>query len=250
MSWLSGWSDRIAVCVVGATVATKDVQIKLTSVDRLFWAKVQSTGADIRITAADGVTVVTQYARGAWSFAAQTATLDINDYVFTAAGDYLFWIYIGNSAATDVSSAFAPAAPLSGYTDPARHISAYTVTPLAEQPGTTRPRQVIRKAPDDQLHVWIDCSNILEQNQYSADGNIVYEEISYIEAVYSTTAGVVTAFVMYESTETRFFDQGMKLLVKSGVDGVNYTIRVKFITTTKRTLNAFFEVQVKNATEQ
>lgn len=251
MSWLgSGWNVRIPVIVRGvASAGTGDIQITVPVDCGLFWSNVASTGADIRITAADGVTTQT-YQRSSWTYASKIAVLQVDNFSFPAAGDCLLWVYVGNSSAADAAGSFTAATPATGYIQSGRQQEAYTITPGAEAVGSTRARRVIQMPASDEIHLWVDYSSILERQDFAYEGRDLLEEISYVEAVDVLRGGAPSAGLTDEASEIYAFEQGIRVHLHSGVNGEAYTVGVRVVTTTKRSLTGYAEIRVQNATEQ
>jgi hypothetical protein len=109
-SWLTGFRYRLPVVVKHAGPAVRAYQVKLTLSTAALVAsgKLRADGADVRVTAADGVSVVPHWTQGGVGTDATTiwTSLDV------ASGETPAYLYYGNAEASDESAmakTFVPA---------------------------------------------------------------------------------------------------------------------------------------------
>ncbi|MCR4316855.1 MAG: DUF2341 domain-containing protein [Planctomycetes bacterium] len=108
-TWYNGaWLCRQPVTLDATLSASSltDFQIELTidSSNADFWAGVQSTGYDIRVTDSDGYTLL-DYFRETWNYAGQSATLWVKVPSIPNSSTKDIILYYDNAAAGDVSDA-------------------------------------------------------------------------------------------------------------------------------------------------
>jgi hypothetical protein len=112
MSWLTGWSYRVIITITensGATLIDHQIgEILLQgnnhkAANYIDFSLFLSDGADLRITKADGITLLPYWVRG-WNPTAKTAKLFLKADVLAALSNTVFYLYGGNSGASSLSS--------------------------------------------------------------------------------------------------------------------------------------------------
>jgi hypothetical protein len=225
----SAWPRRWSITVGNAAgAASGDVEVVVPA-DWDGWGVIQADGDDIRITTADGQTLVA-YALSGFNYANRTVTLQIKSAALSnTAGMDLLWVYAGNVAATVGATAVVMVAPLTGYIETGRP-STHIIQAQPERPGATRPRNRIQKTATEQLYVWIRVDGLLERKAEAYQGRTQHEEVrSAVVAV--TLAGVAQA-PMIDTTKQRFLERRgrngremwVKAFIQAGTTATDYTI--------------------------
>mgnify|MGYP001607787233 CR=1 FL=1 len=154
------WAYREAItidCTGGG--GTIDASIVVPKDWDLFWLNVKAAGADIRVTDADGFTLLT-YDLNWFNSTTRVLTIEIDNYAAPAAAMIVVWLYWGNSSAADASTVFAPAAAKTGYVAVDGPVGTVIRT-SDERAGELRPKKQLAKAPADILFVTFDFSDEL-----------------------------------------------------------------------------------------
>jgi len=104
-SWLNGWVERIPVTISnsGDQLTNYQVEVKLDRNFRFMIAK--PDGSDVQVTGADGLTPIGFWIQD-WDSVAMKATVYVKAPTL-ASGTNVVYLYYGNQAATNASSAAA-----------------------------------------------------------------------------------------------------------------------------------------------
>jgi len=254
MSWLDGWEKRASVTVdnSGGTTATIDIQFTIPADWDEFWETVLSSGADLRLAAADGVTLIGSVEFNSFSSTSRTCTVKVNNWTPPEEGMCQVFLYWSNSTATTVSSSQTLSSPKSAYVELGAP-TARTISVRPENFKDLRPRAKIQKTSGEAVYVFFDLSGILESRRTPYGDRMLYEEISRVSSLQVLTAGS-NQTSMYTATESRFI-QGrfVRVLVKAGDDATDYTIALQVTTTNsqggKQVLEARAWLAVRNTDE-
>lgn len=106
LAWLDGWSYARPLTVTNdgaTTLANYQTKISLTSANMSF-ANANADGSDLRVTLADGRTLVDHYI-SAWDAVGQTATVWVKLPTLPTTGATLY-VYYGNAGATSTTVTF------------------------------------------------------------------------------------------------------------------------------------------------
>lgn len=233
MSWYnSSWNRRASVTVdnSGGSTTPIDIQFTIPADWDEFWTSVLSTGADLRLVAADGVTLVSNVEFNSFNSTNRTCTVKVDNWTPPGEGMCHLWLYWGNSGASSISVSQTLTSPKGGYIE----LGAATYRQVSVTPEgfkDVRPRAKIQKTSGESVYVFFDFSGILEGRRSVFAERMFYEEISRISSLQVTIAGA-NQTTMYSSTEGRVI-QGrlVRVLVKAGDDGSDYTIALQVTTT-------------------
>lgn len=234
MSWYSSsWTRRYPISVYNSTgTATQDVSHPCPATRDELWSNIQANGEDIRVTEANGVTLVT-YDLNTVSASSKSGTIEL-DNVTTAinGGTTLFWVYYGNSGAADAKTVFAPAAALTGYTGEDAPRS--RIVPVRMQrPGATVPTAEISKTAAEEFDVYFEFTDVLVRRQNLSSGTDRQEEIASVTLV--ATSGGAPALAVIDASKVRFVEWGDRMFVaarvRAGSDGTDYTVVLTATTT-------------------
>lgn len=251
MSWRSTNDKyRAALALDGTAVGagSYDVQFAVPADWDQFWNNVQSTGKDVRVCTADGRTAVSKFYFDGGTFDTTTRTCVIDIQAVSVAANVMtqLWLYWGDSSLTIASSSFSPSSPKSAYIDqekPGERI----VRVLPERPGDTRPVTKLVKTSTETVYVWFDLRAYLLQRSDKYNNRKLLEEISYVS--YSCDLSGSAQAAMVDATKTRFSDGWVKVLLKGGSSGSQYTINLSITTTEGRVLNPRAMLYVADTSE-
>lgn len=252
-SW--AWSRRIPIAVdlTGGATGAQDVNIALPADWDDFWENVRSSGEDIRVTDADGITLLTIDLNG-FSKSNRTGTIEIDNWTPPGTGSRipLIWLYWGESSATTVVSSFAPAGALTAYVELGapggpRHLF------LSSEPlGATRPDGAIAKRSGETVHVWLCVAALMGPRLKDQADRSLYEGISYV--TYDVQTGGASQAAMVTAASPRFVEDEqlrvwVRLEVKAGSDNTDYTALLTVRTTEGQTLVGTWLVRVRDTDE-
>lgn len=252
MSWYdSDYADRYMVSVDNsAGAASVDIEIVVPP-EHPLWDLIQSSGDDIRVTAADGVTLL-DYAWTGYTYADREGTIQVDAVTLQAtAGVYVLWVYAGYASATDGSAAVTITSAVAGYISLASPKgSPYLVPVTRPQPGTTQPRVRLQKQVDEKVHFWWDITDILERASATYQGYDFFEEP--YGAQFSIETGGSAQASMIEQASTRFvevieYNRGRRryvvVVVKAGSDGTDYTMILGLLTSAPPSNTSYLQHQ-------
>lgn len=245
MTWYdSDWTHREAIAVDNTSGAsTIDISCALPS-DWGFWDTVKADGSDIRLTAGDGLTLLSHQLSG-WNATNKTGTIEIDDYTVGSSDAIIWvWLYYGNAAATSVADTFTVSSAKTGNVEPVCNVRpVFRAGSLA--PGRTQPADQIAKSTDETIHVYLDFAGMLNRRCERVNGSVLGEEIDYVTAEVKLN-GVAQAS-MIDLTKTRFIQPStVQLHITGGADGSDYTITTQATTSKGRTLNPRILLRVKD----
>lgn len=245
MTWYDeDWPRRTAVSVNNISgAATIDAQLAIPSDWPEFWSHVQSDGDDVRVTKADGVTLLS-YDLDSWDYAAKTGNIQIDGYsgIPNSGQDATLQIFIywGHATAADASSSVSIS-------------SAKTMTVHLAQPGTggypvirCRPpaidvdiaSSVITKQSTETIRVWWDLRDMMAIRGIRNEASKRLEEIDYFTFNVVTAIDGDAAAALFDETENYVADPHfISTLLKAGGDDSNYLMTLTVYTTEGRVLD-------------
>ena len=249
MSWYnSNWQYRLPISVNNlGGASTIDVNVIPTGDVELFWSKVASTGYDVRFTASDGASPLA-YNRASWTHATRSASFNV-DAVSAASSDatVVIFMYFGYSAASDGSTSVTIASPKTGSIEVASP-GTPRVNLVPFRAGETLAQQKVTKAAAEQIDVWIDCRKALQSRSDAYSNSQRFEEIGYIQV--AVEEGGTDDAGRYDEALTTISDPGwVKVRVKGGSSGTDYTLIVTVGTSSTRVLEARAVVDVQDIDE-
>ena len=227
MSWIdASWSFRVPVTFDNTSgSAAIDGRVTVPATFSQFWDHVLSTGFDVRVTAADGVTPLT-FKRSTWDYANAAAVIDVDNWApGSADASVVAFLYWGRVAAPDAASVFTALSPKLGSIELATP-RGIVVDARGESPGTTTPSQRIEKKPAETRFVYIAVESLLAPRSTLAAGSRLYEEIQWIQ--FRVTDGAVDQPGMYDETATRVIESGgqryARVQIAAGAAAEDYTL--------------------------
>lgn len=248
MSWLGReWTHRAAIGFDNTAGPAGDYDLRFTIPTRMseFWRLVLSTGFDVRVTAADGVTVIPDLKRESWTYADQAGVFAVNAVPLIVGVNQLF-VYWGNPDAGDVATSPTIATPIVGVVALSRPVARWSMRYGAEKAGATLPATTFRKFVDEQVRVWWDFSAALERAASPINGSDREEEIKAVVLVDCEDNQEASVPSMLDQAETYVHGGWVSTWVKLGTDGVTYTLRCRVKTTTNRQIEARALLEVAN----
>ena len=234
------WSAKIAIAVDGTALgspANKDVEVAIPATLEAFWDNVDSSGYQIRVTSADGVTLLEWGRTGTFSKTNRTGGLKI----LGASGSptwqaqvatNILWLYVGNaSIVSDAASATATSSPLTGYLSSQAPRSVIPVIP--EPAGRTAPVNEVSIKTTEALQVWFDLSDRLGKLREPTAGSDEFEELSLVNLSGLDDGGAAT---VWAPTKTKVvYDGGLYIrctLDASGLTSGDVVTALATFTTT------------------
>ena len=235
----------------GAVVGPVDITCAIPSVWPAFWDRVLSTGADVRVTLADGVTLAVYDIQG-WNYTTKTLTIEVQAVTSTSWGAHIgtLWLYWGNASAVDAHTAFVPAGAVkTAYVAIEQAPRTQYVIVHPAQAGATKAPPTIVKQANEVIDVYFDFGLLLRQHDAPYAGSLSYEEISYVSTVDVQTGGASAAALFTASSVRVYGNSAAKVQVKAGGSGTTYTIIVQVTTTLGEVLEGRARLYVQNTAE-
>lgn len=240
MSWYdSDFRERAPISAVNtAGGATKDVDVVIPKDWDAFWDEIDTAGAELRVTAADGYTLlsydVDNGSGGAFDRTNRLGRIRIDGASVpgTANECLLFWVYYDSiSAQGDASVAVVIASAETGYIDRGAPVG-WIAAAGPPRPGRDRPNSVHGKSASDDGFLFLDVTALLERRSIDFAGKHYYEEpraITYEVQLSSSEAAqatmIDTASTRWLETKTRFGRSlYARLRVKAGTTALEYTL--------------------------
>ena len=181
MSWLgSGWAYRHPILVDDPSAAARDVTWAVPRDLAAFWENVAASGADIRVTEADGYTPLTYDIAAGFDVATKVCTVEVDNATAPRAARNLLWVYWGNASASSAATTFSPS-------------SAIAATSTAELPApsdpvfdgltrSNRPPAVWSNNVGETRRIWWDLSGLLGPLSAPSEGQNTGEEVQSLAA--------------------------------------------------------------------
>lgn len=243
------FTDRMSVAVdnSGGSAGTIDWTMTIPAFADSFWTDIRSSAQDLRVTAADGCTLLT-FEAASFNSTTRTVTLEVDNDTAEAGAVLQRWVYWGNADVSSVSTTVAPAGTIrTGYLELGRP-TYHQVKVRPERPDSTRWQGRIQKSSTEQIWVFFDVREALQYFLDAFGKKHHYEEVVY--ATYEVLAGASAQAAMVDATSTRFLDGWVRVLVKAGSSGTTYTLSLTIVTTLGRTLNPRCGIVVRNVSEE
>lgn len=241
MSWYDeDYRRRKALTIVNtAGGATIDANATIPQDWDDFWALIDSSGNGVRVTLADGFTLLTydidDGAGGAFDKANRLGRVRIDSLATGSVVDeaLLVWVYYDIDSPTDGSSAVTITSAETGYIALGSPVWA-TVPFVRPRPGISRPEVVLHKDSTELYHIWIDLTPALEQRDAPYARRLCYEEPRRATYGVYNAAGTLQAS-MDDPSGVRFVEVAdqrsgqrrlyLRIPVQAGADDTKYTVR-------------------------
>ena len=240
------WRRPVAIDNSAGSSGSIDWTLTVPAFDDLFWGNIRSSAQDLRVTAADGVTLLT-FEADSFNSTTRTVTIQVdNDTAEAGSAVLQRWVYWGNSSVSSVSTTLTPASAKTGYLDLGRPTERQ-VKVRPERLGVQRWQGVVTKSASEQVWVYFDLRDVLQLFTDSFGKRYVYEDIAYV--TYEVLSGGAAQAAMVDATSVRFIDGWCRVLVKAGTTATDYTISLTVVTSLGRTLNPRAGLKVRTVSE-
>tara|TARA_Y100000592_G_scaffold38265_1_gene60497 strand:+ start:1421 stop:2191 length:771 start_codon:yes stop_codon:yes gene_type:complete len=254
MSWYhKDWTQRAPILIDNFNGASQiDVTAAVPSDFPRFWENVDAanSGADIRVTLADGRTLATFDVDG-FNSTTKTATIEIDGFAASSADAGLVaWLYWGATGKSSATTTFTPSSAKTGHISVAVPGSGTQrmVRCAPEAPGAAQPRTEIFKASGETIHVWWDLTGVLGLRAIPDQGKRFLDEVEHVS--YEVTAQGNPQSAMIDEGETRMAGSGfIRTTIKAGSSGTNYLARLLVTLTSGRILDFRCTIRVKDVQE-
>jgi len=253
MSWYdSDWTHRAPILIDNHSGAsTIDVTATVPGDFTRFWENVDGAngGADIRVTDADGQTLLT-FDVASFNATTRTATIEIDNLSASSTTSAIVaWLYWGASSKSTAVTAFSPQNPKTGYIEIGAPGSGSQrmVKCGPETPGATNPRAEIHKASGDRIHLWWDLTGVLAKRSVPSQNSRALDEIASVtyDLQYGTNGTSDSAMVVLG--ELRMIGPAyVRTTVRAGNSGTNYTAVLDVTLTSGRILDFRATIRVQD----
>ncbi|QDP48291.1 MAG: hypothetical protein Unbinned4944contig1000_15 [Prokaryotic dsDNA virus sp.] len=249
MAWLDeGWIYRAPITIQNHTAnnltgsATPEVIATISPRMGKFWDNVLSTFNDVRITAADGVTLLQFEFSGTPSKANRTATIHIANtdhnvstlYGSAAANaSVTVWIYWGNNtnglasgvnANVNITTNTAKVG-LTSMNAPGSADTTFMLNCYLPDADADYPRHRIRKQVNDETYIYWNLSSCLSTLSQRNEQSRRNEEIAYVKAIIYDQDGSDTTSAMTVLNDICIMDSNMiEMPIKAGTHEKRYVI--------------------------
>ena len=236
MGWIDGgWAKRAAITVDLASWSsgTIDINVVLPKDWDEFWGGIDSSGNELRVTKADGYTLVS-YDLAGFNATTRTCTIQVDGVTPTAGseGVMLLWLYYSKSGAPDASTSVTITNPYSGYVELAAPRADRIIRARPEAPGASKPDATQTKEDDVTTYLWWDVTGLLHGRRERDNGSLRYEEPDFIAFAVELSGSPQGAMV--NATKSRFVEYDGRMyvatLVKAG-SADNYLAKLTMTTT-------------------
>lgn len=234
-----------------ASASAADAQILIPDTFTAFWDAIDASGNELRVTAADGVTLLV-YQLASFNKTNRTGYIQIDNFAPAEAKVCQVWLYYGLTPGTaSGAGSFVYSASKTGYIYLGQPGSATRSIP--ERPGETQPRDVLSKTSAESVLVWFDFGPRLQARITPADGYFQFEEVYSV--VYDVQLATVSQAAMITATSPKIVaGRFVQLLVGAGTSGSDYTVICTVNTrhppdTAAQTLQTRAIIKVRNPVE-
>lgn len=255
MSWYhSDWTQRAPILIDNFNGSSQiDVTAAVPADFPRFWENVDgaNSGADIRVTLADGQTLAT-FDVDSFNSTTKTATIEINALAASSTDAGLVaWLYWGATGKNAATTTFTP-----GQSAKTGHLSVAVpgsgsqrmVRCAPEAPGATQPRTEIFKTSNETIHLWWDLSGVLGLRAIPEQGRRFLDEVDNV--AYTVFSAGNPESAMIDEGETRMAGSGfIRTTIKAGSSGTNYLARLLVTLTSGRILDFRCTIRVKDVQE-
>ena len=247
MSWYSSsWAYRAPIAVdnrSGNTGGPYDVEFAVPPERGLFWDQVLSSGADIRVTRANGRTLV-DHRLEAWTYASKNAVIQLDGAALTEQRWSQLWLYWGNASASSAAASFTASSPVTGELYPGRP-GRWRASGAPERADAARPRANVGKKSSESGWLWFDFRpQLLEGTPY--EGKRIWEEIAALESWEVLNGAGTPQASMVDLSKVRMIDGWVGCWLKAGSSGTAYAGVCQVTTTQGRTLEARARIPVRD----
>jgi hypothetical protein len=247
------WSYR-AVALVNrtGTSGAKDVELTILPQHQHFWTNVDTNGEDIRVTDATGEVLLTFDLDG-FNKTNQVGELEIQAYAGRDLAQQIIYIYYGATGKSTGVTTFTPSTPIGGAITPEQP-TAPILRLFPERPGDPNPRVVVSKHASATAHYTIPLPDNLAANASAYNGHLGFDGWDYFTFVVTSSGTADGALI--SNPDVRIMDEGaqgerlsLRVIVKGGTTGTNYTGVLTLTSTSGRIEVLTFEIRVLTPVE-
>tara|TARA_R100001163_G_scaffold21661_1_gene18407 strand:+ start:87 stop:860 length:774 start_codon:yes stop_codon:yes gene_type:complete len=255
MSWYhQDWTQRAPILIDNFNGASQiDATVALPADFPRFWENVDAanSGADIRVTLADGRTLATFDVDG-FNSTTKTALIEIDNLAATSTdAGLILWLYWGATGKSAATTTFSPAqSAKTGHVSVAVPGSGTQrmVRCAPEAPGAAQPRTEIFKGANETIHLWWDLTGVLGLRAIPDQGKRFLDEVEHVAYAVFSQSNAETS--MIDVGETRMVGSGfIRTTIKAGSSGTNYLARLLVTLTSGRILDFRCTIRVKDVQE-
>jgi hypothetical protein len=246
MSWLGeDWLYRTPLTYANHSgLSAPEGQITIPTAMGKFWNNVLSTFNDVRVTSADGVTLLDwAFDGGVPSKANRTCTIQIdehdvatpygNDASSASVGAFLYWgnydanLISGENVSTNITT--TPKTVSVELSDPSSANTNYRLKCYMPGPDQVNPTHRIRKQVADDVRIFWDLSDCVMKLGRRNQQSVRNEEIAYVKAIiYDQDGGDTTSAMTVLNSITIADDYVVQMPIKAGTHEKRYIIIMTF----------------------
>lgn len=227
MSWYREasqvWKRRLSLTInnTGGGAGTIDAEGSIPVTLDDFWGAIDSSGIEMRVTAADGTTLLA-YSIASFSKTNRTCTLSIDGMTSYGDGVHQAFLYYDSAGsptgavATTITSAKTIYIESCG---PGPNI----VRALPFRPGDTQPARKFQKAASEVIKLAFDLAPRLKRSARPYQGYPYCEEMQWADYTVSE-AGAADAALKTAANSRFYAGRWLIVEVKAGTTGDNYTV--------------------------
>lgn len=248
------WKYRAVITVdVGTATGSRDAQITIPKDWDLFWDNVRSAGEDVRVTSADGVTLVTFDLAAGFSTTTRTGVIEIDNYTVPGTGSrvYVLYVYWGQASCSSGLTSFSPSSPDTGYIALEQPYGRL-ITTRPQRPGDTVLRDRVSKRVDEDVFIWFRLTDLLHPRRDKFFNRLGYEGIATVTWDVQTGGASQAGMFSVPSIRVVETDDGdiwARCTVDDGSESTDYAVIVTITTTLGQALQGGGIMQVRNADE-
>lgn len=211
---------------------TQDLTIVIPPDWDPFWTTIDDDGYGIRLTEANGLTVV-DYQVSSFTKATRTMELEVDDLVMGGSA-VLLWLYYDTDTPTDGAATFTATTPVATNYIHLGEPTGWILELRPDAPGQATPSQQIGKTEDDEILLWWKCVT-LEPRSAPYNTSTAYEEVYAVVTAYVLSSGTPDG-TMTDNSKLRIVQGNdgftyVRMLVKGGTSGTDYTVSITIETT-------------------
>ncbi len=239
MSWYDADFKRREAVTVYNSAGTDPCDVSFTIPPDWdeFWTTIDTAGAELRVTDADGYTLVDydvdDGSGGAFDKPNRAGRIRVD--ALNVSGDiavYLLWLYWDATGAADASVAVTITSSIPAYVDLSEPIDRLLAA-APPRPGALEPTDRVGKSAAERLSVWVDLTDTLEPRRAPFAESSRHEEPWLASPAAYDDGGVLDASIV-DLAECRFVEAQrrngrriyVRVAVEGGTSGEVFTVRV------------------------
>tara|TARA_R110002020_G_scaffold102600_10_gene240790 strand:- start:799 stop:1632 length:834 start_codon:yes stop_codon:yes gene_type:complete len=249
MGWYNdGWIYRAPITIGNHSgVNSPEVQFTIPPAMGKFWSNTESDLSDVRITRADGVTLLKWAFDGTVSQANKTATIQVDETDHNVAtlygnqnaaasasvGMFMYW---GNDSANladgwdnSINITTTPKTGLIDLSNPGTSATVYVLKCYKPTPDQEYPSHRIRKQVNDQTLIYWDLADCVSKLRRHSELSLRDEEIAYVKTIIYDQDGNDTTTAMTDLNSIAIGQNyTVSMPIKAGTHEKRYIIIMTF----------------------